>query len=170
MSEHVDEVEKPAVAEDDSTAGKVRAEIARMSNGEQAQLRRDPGTSLAFYKLRAAFFSKVSNPETEDRWIAFVQCAALTSELYEPKVSFGTALGRAGLSELRLTRLLRAKGERLHYQAVASARFLRAKGVHQNCRELSALLLARDHQAERTRRRIAGDFFKEINTDTSSKG
>ncbi len=135
--------------------------------GDQAQLRRDPGTALAFYKLQAKHFPKVENPDTLDRWVRFVQAVAHLSSLYSPEVKLGEALAKARLSEGRLTRLLRADGPRLSSQIYACARFLASKGVRQDMNGFGQLLgvhswMREPRAAENIRRKIAGDYFKAL--------
>ncbi|MEO0812115.1 MAG: type I-E CRISPR-associated protein Cse2/CasB [Myxococcota bacterium] len=148
-----------------SGPGVLRQEISKLPTGERAELRRQPGTSLAFYKLRSLLFSTVRRPETLAKWITLVQATAILNELYSTEVSFGAGLARAGLSELRLTRLLRARDTFLHRQVIASARFLKAKGVSHDLWGIFDLVHKSEHgsqAAERARQRIAGDYFDEL--------
>jgi len=139
--------------------------IARLSSGDRAELRRDPGTSLAFYKLQATHFPDVHKDETRERWMVLVQAMALLVDLYAPNTRLGAALGEAKLSENRLTRLLRADDIRLPKQIHACARFLAAKGVRQDMTGFAWLLNVREPiAAERVRRQIAGDYFRAVSS------
>ncbi len=154
-----------ASAPDRFNVARLHARISSMGSGDQASLRRDPMTSLAFYKLHAEQFPKVSRPETMMRWGALVRAVAILGELYSPTISLGAALAAGGFSELRLTRLLRAQGEQLEGQVVACARFLAAKGQSHDMRGLYALLTpgsGHARSAEYARQRIASDYFQAL--------
>lgn len=165
-----DDSQAPATDSSDSlskipsppSVASIRQRIESMSPGDQAALRRDPATTLAFYKLRSHEFPFVFQPETMERWIILTRVIAILCELYAPTVSLGTALAASRLSEMRLTRLLRAEGPALHAQILACARFLAAKGERQNLRDFQALLSFPDRgspRAERVRQHIASDYF-----------
>lgn len=140
------------------------ATIQRLSAGERAELRRDPGTSLAFYKLRATHFPRVTREDTEERWQVLVQAIAILADLYDPTAGLGTALARAELSEARLNRLLRADSSTLPKHIRSCARFLAAKGQQQNMVDIARLLDIKpaDNSSERVRRRIAADYFRAL--------
>lgn len=145
--------------------GSLHDAIKRLSTGEQAQLRRDPGTTLAFYKLQAAaYFPTVSYPETLERWMLLIRSIAIVADLYDANTTLGGGLAKARLSELRLTRLLRARDERLKSEVLAAARFLKSKGQSQNSYGFRDLLTvqAGTVASDRARHRIASDYYLAI--------
>ncbi len=147
---------------------KIAGEIARLDPGPAAALRRGPyngaGTA-AFWNLLARHHPVAMRNEAG--WAALIQAiAVLTPKGRDPQkkpahdysLSMGRALCEAGLSELRLARLLSAAPE------------LRREVVVRTCRRLAAgessrfnlvtlgefVLFGGDH----TDRRIARDYYR----------
>lgn len=135
-------------------------------NGDLAELRRmawgsPPG--MAFWKLvfRAKLDGRV-NPDNEARWVALTQALSETRGLHDASEHLGSALAHAGLSELRLQRLLRADDNRFLDELRAVGRFLAAKGARFDARELGMVVLMSDDENDPSRRRVARDYFRAL--------
>jgi CRISPR system Cascade subunit CasB len=136
--------------------------------GDVAELRRlaphDPGCP-AFFKLVASVLPDGTLPrdgarrdEAERHWAVVFSCLATLRGLHRPGRRLGHALAYAEVSELRVVRLLRARGEALLDAVAVIARTLAVKGEAVDAAELARLLLDEQH-AEQVRRRIARDYF-----------
>lgn len=139
--------------------------------GDVAELRRlaphDPA-SPAFFKLVASVLPEGTLPrdgfrrdEAERLWAVIFSCLATLRGMHLPGHRLGRALADAGISELRVVRLLRARGEALLDAVPVIARTLAVKGELVDCTEIARLLLDEQH-AEQVRRRIARDYFARI--------
>jgi len=134
--------------------------IANADNGMQADLRRmDPtGTKpLAYYRLTADL--KVAEG---DEALMATLVAAIATIPGRGATTFGTALARADLSEMRLARLLQADAGQLPGQVRGVVRLLDSRGQsHLDWRQLAYLLLSRDqHGHDQAARRIARDYYR----------
>ncbi len=141
----------------------------QLSPGDLADLRRlrpeDP-SSPAFWKLCVAHLSTVLPPdgehreEAERRWAAVLGVLAHLRGLHRPDRPLGRALAEAGLSELRLLRLLRARGQALYDVVRGVVHYLAQKAEPADLGQLADLVLDQDgDRAESIRRRIARDFY-----------
>lgn len=145
-----------------------------VSPGDVAALRRmdpsDPSTA-AFWRLRASHLAPAgllpeADPWREDaekRWATIMIAMAHLSGLHAPGMPLGSALARAGFSELRFVRLLQARGDVLPRLAIESSRFLAAKGQPVDQKGLALLVLSDGwidpSSTERVRRSIARDYY-----------
>lgn len=153
---------------------------ALLSGGDVAMLRRmDPHTLSApgFFKLAGTVLAddlpRGGEPrdEAEVRWAAVIVALAHLGELHRPGQRLGAALAHAGYSESRFVRLLRADGERLVDELPAMARYLAAKSVAADFTEAARLLLSAGRvDAEKTRRRLARDYYDALDKrDTTTQ-
>ncbi len=139
--------------------------------GDVAELRRlaphDPA-SPTFFKLVASVLPEGTLPrdgarrdEAERHWAVIFSCLATLRGLHRPGRRLGHALADAEISELRVVRLLRARGEALLDATSVIARTLAVRGEAVDFTEIARLLLDEPH-AEQVRRRIARDYFAKI--------
>jgi CRISPR system Cascade subunit CasB len=146
--------------------------------GDVAELRRlkpeDPASPAFFKLIVAAIDSDEQLPATgpardaaEKRWAAVCQVAANTAGLHRPGAKLGGALQQAGLSELRLVRLLRAEGETLFVEVRRLGQFLASKAQPFDLVELARLVLVQDGElADSLRRGIARNYFRQTKKPT----
>lgn len=143
------------------TFGALAGVVHTLGAGDRADLRRyrhDHGPiPLAFYKL-AAWLDLFAGANSESRWATLATCCAHLSASSGP--ALGEALARAGYSELRLSRLLRAPADRLHEDLPALARFLSAKGQPADFSDAAALLFQPDEDGPR--QSIARAYFRTL--------
>lgn len=134
--------------------------------GERAALKRlTPRLppSLTFYRF--AFRHLPEGWEAQQaEWMAVVSGLALMCpQPHRPDRPAGWALSEAGYSEVRLERLLAAKGEDLHILALRAARFLAAKAESVNWVDLARLLLTKDKgKLENMRFKFARDYYTHL--------
>ena len=142
--------------------------------GDVAALRRlDPADPAcpAFFKVAAAFLVPAgllpaggeARDEAERRWASVLSGLAI-HEMHAPDRRLGQALAAAGFSELRFVRLLRAHDSGLRDEVRTTARFLASKAERADWTEMAQLVLSDGHDhAEAVRRRIARDFYANLN-------
>lgn len=94
-------------------------------------------------------------------WMALLQGLATVAELHDGRVPLGQAISQAGISEARLTRLLRARGGRLLDQIRPLAHQLRSQAQPANWVDVAQLVLSDGRPwAEEVRRRVASSFYR----------
>ncbi len=166
-------------------AVRIAGRLARedFPRGDLAALRRmSPGSgryAVAFWRL-AARYDLLGAPEVERKWALIIHGIALmtptaapdraASGAHDPQMSVGSALfgsdssnTSAFYSELRLNRLLTARGDVLHVLLERSFRMLASSGVAFDWREMARFVLLDGFEpagAERARQRIARDYFR----------
>jgi CRISPR system Cascade subunit CasB len=170
--------EKDAAREPRESMATTVACLARaldgLSPGDLAELRRmdpeDPGCP-GFWKvvvsdLEPAGVLPAGGPlldQAERRWAAVLQAMAIAHGFHQPGARLGAALAEAGFSELRFTRLLRARDNGLHDGVRLAARFLAAKGQVADFRGIADLVLSEGRPySEDVRRRIARDYYRTL--------
>lgn len=151
--------------------GKIAGLISsdRFPPGHRAALRRmSPGQPLPldFYRFALNCLPEGWEHNIED-WTAVVAGIALMSpNAHNPSVGFGTALGEAGYSELRLERLLAAEEGVRRILFLRAVRFLAAKSQAFNWAEGARFLLTRDEEKRQALNlRIATDFYKKADKE-----
>lgn len=152
----------------------LRRSGGRFGSGDLAELRRmDPRRidAAAFWKAEALFFDALLPPTgdaralQETRWAAVLVGFAELQDLHHVGRRLGAALHEAGLSEARFVRLLRADRELLIDELPTLARYLAAKGVPADWVDAARLLLGENEEvAERHRRALARDYYRETET------
>ncbi len=172
MSETTQETKtvfRPASVHLQRTADGVAEALARMGNGDRAALRRLRPTGLnvpAFWKLTTSALQgaldgddKPWRATQERQWALILSVAA--GSTHSPAMRLGTALARAGVSEARLTRLLRARGEQLPDAARVIAHQIVSAAVPFDFADLAWLVLSEGrHDEERARQQIARDYYR----------
>jgi CRISPR system Cascade subunit CasB len=149
--------------------------LQRSSSGDRAALRKLRPNALhqpAFWKIAAGpLQDALPSPEApwrareEQRWAVILAAAA--SALHSPSVRLGAALARAGVAEVRLTRLLRARGEQLPDAVRVLAHQLERGGVAFDLGDLAWLVLSEDRDDEdRARQQLARDYYGAVGADT----
>ncbi len=142
----------------------------RLSPGDVAELRRmRPGVfePPAFWRIAAvrlegelAPLGPVRRAERERRWALTIAAMARSGSPHGSTRSLGGALAAAGVTELRITRLLRAEGEQLAPQVFSMVQILAAKGEHVNWIDLAHLVLSEGRRdADDRRRHIARQYY-----------
>ena len=148
---------------------KMAVEIARLEPGPAAALRRGPlvgAGAAAFWKLLAQY-NPIGATRNEARWAALIQAIAiLTPKGRDPAKapahdysrSMGQALHAAGLSDLRLARLLSATPALRPELTVRTCRRLAGSEFGRfNLVTLGQFVLFGDEKAAR---RIARDYYR----------
>lgn len=140
--------------------------------GDVAELRRldihDPSSPVFFKLLIASVEPHVVLPaadepqdRAEQRWAAVLRSMAAMSGLHRPNRRLGDALAQAGLSELRLVRLLRVRGDTLFDEVRTCVHYLASKNEGCNVADIAKLVLLTDPvRAERHRRSVARSYFR----------
>ena len=107
----------------------------------------------------------------ETRWAVVLGAMAWLKGLHRPGRRLGSALASAGLSELRLTRLLRASGASLPDLLRAATHQLVSRAEPVDVEDLAWLVLTADTpRGERTRRRVARDFYAHLHSKPKQDG
>jgi len=142
-----------------------------LPTGEVADLRRlkpDDTGSAAFWKLVGAYLMPGRHiveggglrDIQERRWAVILNAIAIMKDLHRPGYALGRSLIESGYSELRFTRILRTRDDRLHREIRTACRFLSAKGQLTDLTDISRLVLSDGRKdEERIRRRIARSYF-----------
>lgn len=148
-----------------TSAGRVAHALrdGRFSKGELATLRRldtSEPAGAAFAKAALLWEGDTSVLEREREitlFAAFVHALARTPSTEE---NLGASLARAGYSEARLERLLRAQDDALIEQVKSAALFLEAKGLGAHATDTAELLFGYGKTAAAIRLRIAKDYYR----------
>lgn len=155
--------------------GALAAYIHRASTGDRAALARLKPEALQPHQLAAlarALMAADLTPEqwhtnTWTRWALIAHGMALAR--HDGKQKLGKQLALAGVSELRVTKLLTSRGDAFTQLLPRVLRLLASKGVAPNWRELGELVLKessslRSNQAdaEEIRLQIAGSYFSTL--------
>lgn len=141
-----------------------------LSPGDLAALRRGAhGAPATYWRVFTTIVEPVLSPDRavdDDEalaWASLLQIIALHVGFHNRHVPLGTALAQAGLSDLRFERLLRARGQALHDQAVQATRFLTSKAVPADLSTFALLVRFQDGAyAEKLRRFEARNFFRTL--------
>ena len=155
---------------------RIAASIEReLSPGDVADLRRlSPGdpSAPAFWRMAGTLLADElrgegsARSESERRWAAILSGMASTRGLHRPGRRAGEALAEAGYSELRFVRLLRARDVQLLGELRGAARYLDAKAVAFDWRDLVLLVLSEGRtDEEEVRRRIARSYFQQLSRE-----
>lgn len=165
---------RPAPKPLQSTADALHRALGGMSTGDRASLRKMRPDDLhqpAFWKLSTGLLQASlpadSSPwrdEQERRWAVVLAVAAAAN--HAPAMRLGAALARANVAEVRLTRLLRARGDQLPDAVRTLAHQLVTAAVPFDFADLAWLVLSegRDDE-ERARQQIARDFYRSVGAD-----
>ena len=151
------------------TIARLAREIATLDPGSAAALRRGSqhgAGAAAFWKLFAKY---ELSPTEEDGWSALMQAIAIltpkgkrneeasTLSVYDPTTPMGAALHEAGVSELRLARLLTAQPNMRRTLVVRLCRRLAAADLRRfDLRTLAYFIRYGDEAG----RRIARDYYR----------
>jgi len=137
---------------------------ARSDAGAHAELRRSvPGQIPAIGLWKLLVQCDIDpRTEAEERGWALLAWTLASLGGTESRQPIGRALQGAGLSELRLVRLLRADAGQLPDALTAAVRQIMAKGGNGDALQLARLVLTGpDSEAgERIRRQIAKDYYR----------
>lgn len=154
------------------------------STGEVAELRRldaDKGvdsTCAPFWRIvvnelePAGLIREKDGAEDLGSWIAIIKSLAQMAGLHRPGRPFGTALAAADVSEMRLNRLLRARGEALYDQLRVTLHALASHGEGADGLDIAYFVLSDagpdEDFRERVRRRVARFYYRaELKSDSS---
>jgi CRISPR type I-E-associated protein CasB/Cse2 len=155
-----------------SLIGQIAAELRDAGTGDLAELRRlkpdDPGGS-AFWRVVVTRLDPElpaggdSRETALRRWAVILRALAALDGLHNPSRRFGAALAEAGVSELRLNKLLRASGEPLFDEVRAVTHQLAAAAAPVDLTGLARLVLSDGRGDEQSvRQTIANDYFNVI--------
>lgn len=141
--------------------------IEHMGAGDRAALRKlQPGAVQlpAFWRLSTSILAPLLDDkgarrgDAEDRWAAILP--AMERTRHAPSRRLGSALAQAGVSEVRVTRLLRAHGPGLADAVRAVVHQLDTAAQAFDHAELAWLVLSDGHRDEDdSRRQIARDYY-----------
>lgn len=141
--------------------------IEALPKGDQSALRKLTPHTLdqpAFWKLSTSTLanalaeSGALRAAQEQRWAVVIAVAA--GAFHSPKLRLGTALAKANVAEMRVTRLLRARGEQLADAVRSTTHQLIAAAVPFDLADLAWLVLSEDRDDEdRARQQIARDYY-----------
>jgi CRISPR system Cascade subunit CasB len=163
---------------DEKSLGDLRSAVGRLarmiekelSPGDVASLRRlDPGDPSvpAFWKVLAASLDDMlpsaseAREAVERRWAAILCAMSNARGLHRPRIPLGAALAEAGFSELRFTRLLRARGDQMFPSVRGAAQYLASKAIPFDAHDLARLVLSEDGPSEeKVRRDIARAYYR----------
>ena len=156
----------------DQVAPRLAAYIAGLDPGSAAALRRGPlvgAGAAAFWKLVAEYAPDGATLD-EEGWANLVQAIAILTpkgtetdrkRAHDPTIPMGAALYEAGVSELRLARLLDAPREMRRDLAVRLCRRLAATDRKRfDLRTLAVLILDGSEKTKKTNHRIARDYYR----------
>lgn len=149
--------------------------VAAMSLGDQSALRRMHPHDLhhpAFWKLTTGVLAQAlpdgdgeRRAERERQWAVVLSVAA--GALHSPATRLGSAIARAGVQEVRLTRLLRARGDQLADAVRTLAHQVVTAGLAFDVADLAWLVLSDGQRDEDSaRQQIARDFYRAANAET----
>lgn len=161
-----------------SLIGKAAHAISeQLSNGDVAELRRagpESPFSPALWKLLVMLDITSSSgvDEAQDayerRWSVIFNGMAITAGLHSMESPLGSALANAGFSELRLVRLLEARGDALHDAVRHMAQFLASKATPTNWIDVARLVLSTHSETrESIRRSIARHYYRTLHRNTT---
>ena len=178
------EVRPPEEVSLEAKIGHLSACLPHLSTGDRARLRRAPleagdAGAPAFWKLAAhEKYGFAATPE----WAAIVQAMAILTPSgddnpegpHNPSNRFGKALcdggnaswGQGGsdarpvLSELRLAKMLAAKGELRRELVVRAAKIIAKSGTPVNCADMARFI--RDERSHEPARRIARHYYARL--------
>lgn len=146
--------------------------------GDRAALRRlghGATPDGPFWRLVACCAPEAFDDVRLERALAtVVRCMALAVPFHAPEPgeqrTMGRALAETGFSEDRLRRLLRSDRERLEHELGVVARFVQAKGplARFDWTDALWLLLTADTADERSRARIARDYYRTLHPATQA--
>lgn len=168
---------RPASRPLDSLLARLVTLIEReLSTGDLAELRRlspeQPGCP-AFWRIVAMILEPgghlpergPSRDEAERHWAVILSGMAQTAGLHRADRPCGWALARAGFSELRFVRLLRARGQGLERELRAAVSYLVSKAEPVDWGQLAGLILHQEgERGERLRRAVARDYYRGLNS------
>ena len=160
------------------TIVRLAARIARLAPGPAAALRRGPlvqAGSAAFWQLMAENDIRARG-EHLPRWATVVQAIAILTpkgrdpaklSAHDGSIPMGAALHQAGISDIRLARLLSARGEMRSDLVIRACRRLSAKQVIRfDLRTMAKVVLFDD---ENDARWIARKYYSAAVAATKSK-
>jgi CRISPR system Cascade subunit CasB len=151
--------------------------FGRLGPGDLAQLRRlsaETPAQPAFWRVLSEWIAPDDGlpEEMENRWAVVLAVLARLAPIgHHPERSFGEALARAGYSEMRLMRLLRAKPPLLDELVRQACSYLAARAEPVNWVSIAAFVLTTDEEkAESVRRRVAREYYFTLRREEKNKG
>ena len=150
-------------------AARFKGDAHGLDNGERAALARlDPDGELRPHQIaalsRALVHADLSpenwHPDTWHRWALIAHGMALAGHDHSQKL--GEQFSQSGVHELRVTKLLTARGDAFRQLVPRLLRLLASKGQAPNWFQLGGLIIAQERDedvAETIRLKIARSFF-----------
>ncbi len=158
--------------------------IQKLEPGELSRLCRNPllgGGSAAFWYLVAERGLRCHTDEWQEKWAAVIQGMALmtpkgdpakrTRSAHDANRPVGAVLAnpgseKLGLSELRLSQLLTARGDMRRKLAIRVCRMLSAQDAPCHWGQMAQLIL---YGKESIKRRIASDYYRTLHAQQTPK-
>jgi len=148
-----------------------------LSTGDMAELRRvqpeEPYTP-ALWKLMEDFDLHgrprwLDREQRETRWAALMMGMAMNAGLHDYDTPLGEALAKAGWSELRFVRLLRATDTRLIEEIRRMAQYLGSKDQPTDWTDVGRLLFSQEGDAaDSYRRSVARPYYRRLYQEEAS--
>jgi len=146
----------------------------RINNGDVASLRRlDPSDpfSPAVWKVLSIVLddeeAQRMSEERERRWAVIIGAMA-QGPPHAYGMPLGTSLAAHNWSEVRLVRLLEARGQQLFDHVRRMAQYLRSKGATANYGDLARLILFQEGDAATgIRHRIAKHYYRQLHRQSN---
>lgn len=133
-----------------------------LGKGDIASLRRmdvDAGYPAVYWKIKTQLVPDVSDDIiTRMRLAEGFKVAAILRDLHGES-PLGIVLAETGYSEMRLSRLLRVRGQILFNEVQAAARFLKSKGRKVRVDQLADLILV---PSEKLKQDIASSYYLKV--------
>lgn len=152
-----------------TSSGSIASRAGAVSAGDRAELRRlnrDQSPGITFWKTLARCDIDITHDKQQKQWMVILRACALLADNHSPYSSLGRALSEAGLSELRLSRLLRAEGDSLLDEIATVTNFLNAKDVPVDLTDIAYLVIySQESHHETLRRNIARGYYQQQNSD-----
>ncbi len=148
----------------------------RFGAGDVANLRRASGAwSPAFWRLLFECVPEKwrTTSSQESRWATVAAMLATCVGLHVPQSRAGQALAEAGWSELRLVRLLEARGDQLEPMIRQVAQYLASKQQRCNFTDIAALVIYQDDAkpaAEDARMAVARNYYRALLKKPTNQG
>lgn len=141
----------------DSITTRAYQSYQRLSNGDQAALRRGSPGAEAFWRV---LYDIGEMDGRADLWRALLVAIAHAGR-HDPSVPFGKALAEARWSKARFVRLMEADQETLKLSLRRCAQYLNSKDQAANWNHARQLLFYTGEHAEDIRLRISRAYYRQ---------
>ena len=144
------------------------ARETHLDPGDLADLRRispDSPLPAAFWHVWARHLVDAGVATPERPWSLALRAMAVLAGLHQPTRPLGEALAHSKLSDMRFTRLLRAREDQVAHEVRSIAAWLKSHGESCDLSDIAMLLLRPDD--ENLRHHIARSYYANLDTKES---